>query len=177
MRKYLLNTVVASLLLGGCVSHSNNVNPDYVSPSRYAAMSCDQLEEERLYIGNAVARVSDQQDDAADADAVLLGVGAILFWPALLAMPFNEDQAHELSRLKGEYEAVSRAQDQNGCRYSHMTTAGNEEATPEAAPETEPATTLVTTSETSLDAASDNTLSATSETVTVTTSDATIGSE
>ncbi len=153
MRRSIVAIVTGTFLFGGCVSHSKNVNPEYVSPSRYASLTCAQLEEERRYIGSAVARVADQQDDAADADAVLLGVGAILFWPALLAMPFNEDQAHELGRLKGEYEAVSRAQDQKGCLYSHMV---NEDA-PAVAPDAEADTTLVTASDETIDPAAGTT--------------------
>jgi acetyl-CoA carboxylase carboxyl transferase subunit alpha len=42
-------------------------------------------------------------------DKAIVGVGMILFWPALFALGGTKQQEAELSRLKGEYEALSAA--------------------------------------------------------------------
>lgn len=37
-----------------------------------------------------------------------MGVGLVLFWPALFFLA-GDDQKEELARLKGEYEALEKA--------------------------------------------------------------------
>ncbi|MTI19085.1 hypothetical protein E1162_17720 [Rhodobacteraceae bacterium RKSG542] len=49
------------------------------------------------------------QRQAATADAVLMGVGLLVFWPSLLLLAATEDHKEELGRLKGEYEALQAA--------------------------------------------------------------------
>ena len=41
-------------------------------------------------------------------DAVALGVGLVIFWPALFFM-IGGDKSQELGRLKGEYDALEQA--------------------------------------------------------------------
>ena len=38
-----------------------------------------------------------------------MGVGMILFWPALFALGGTKEQEAEYGRLKGEYEAIQQA--------------------------------------------------------------------
>lgn len=53
------------------------------------------------------SQLSGRLDEAASNDKAIVGVGMILFWPALFALGGTKQQEAELSRLKGEYEALS----------------------------------------------------------------------
>lgn len=90
-----------------CAKNSEDVRASYVSPLQYANYSCDQLSAEAQRISGRVSEVSGAQDDAATRDAVAVGVGAVLFWPALFFLAGGDNEA-ELSRLKGEFEAVEK---------------------------------------------------------------------
>jgi len=54
--------------------------------------------------------------ETADADAAQVGVGLILFWPALFLVEGGDGaEAQEYSRLKGEKEAIERVSIQKKC--------------------------------------------------------------
>ena len=55
------------------------------------------------------------QDAKATSDALATGVGVVLFWPALFLIKGDSTTAAELSRLKGEKEAIERAGVQKQC--------------------------------------------------------------
>jgi hypothetical protein len=61
-----------------------------------------------------VHEISGVQDGHRTKDSVALGVGLVLFWPALFFM-IGKDKKEELSRLKGEYEALERAAIEKEC--------------------------------------------------------------
>ena len=48
-------------------------------------------------------------DEAANNDKVIMGVGMVLFWPALFALGGTKQQEADYARLKGEYEAIGQA--------------------------------------------------------------------
>ena len=54
-------------------------------------------------------------DQAASNDKALVGVGAILFWPALFALGGNKKQEAEYGRLRGEHDAIQQALIQKQC--------------------------------------------------------------
>jgi hypothetical protein len=58
--------------------------------------------------------VSGQQKKEATKDAVALGVGLVLFWPALFFM-IGSDKKIELGRLKGEYDALEQTEIKKDC--------------------------------------------------------------
>ena len=55
-----------------------------------------------------------RQDDVAENDAVAMGVGMVLFWPALFFIE-SDDHSAEVARLKGEVEAIEIASIQKDC--------------------------------------------------------------
>ncbi len=59
--------------------------------------------------------VSGIQDREATSDAVVMGVGLVLFWPALFFLADGGDREQEVARLKGEVEAVEQAAIQKEC--------------------------------------------------------------
>ena len=62
-----------------------------------------------------IVTVSGVQDDVATKDAVAMGVGMVLFWPALFFLAAGDDKQAELANLKGQYEALESAAIQKNC--------------------------------------------------------------
>lgn len=98
--------IAACLAHAGCASHPDRIEPHYVSPATYQAWSCEQLADERIRLQKEVERVGGLQRENANADTAMMTVGIILLWPALFGLAATKDRKIELSRLKGEYEAV-----------------------------------------------------------------------
>ena len=95
-------------IITGCSTKAKNVSASYVSPLPYQSYNCNQVGQEMLRVNRRVLEVTGQQDNAAAKDAVALGVGLVLFWPALFFM-IGGDKKEELGKLKGEYEALQTA--------------------------------------------------------------------
>jgi len=113
-KKTVLSLCALSLALSGCAPSSENVKPAYVSPLQYQGYSCNQIRQEMMIVARHVSEVSGTQDSHATNDDVAMGVGLIIFWPALFFLA-NKDQREELARLKGEYEALEEAAVRKNC--------------------------------------------------------------
>jgi hypothetical protein len=110
-----LLVALTSFATAGCASRSDNIAAAYVSPTAYASWKCDQIRDEATRLSVRAAQVSGAQDQKATNDAVATGVGVVLFWPALLFIKGDSTTAAELSRLKGEMEAVEQVSIQKRC--------------------------------------------------------------
>lgn len=73
------------------------------------------MEMQRL--SRRVNEIAGVQDSEATKDAVALGVGLVLFWPALFFM-IGDDKEDELGRMKGEYEALEQAAIKKECNVA-----------------------------------------------------------
>ena len=104
----------AALLTAGCAKDAADVSARYVPAARYVAMDCERIGEELNRVAAEVNRVTGEQDAAAQRDAVAMGVGLVLFRPALFLLAAGDDE-EELARLKGEYEALDRARAEKSC--------------------------------------------------------------
>ncbi|MBU6407750.1 MAG: hypothetical protein KGS44_11535 [Alphaproteobacteria bacterium] len=120
--KSIVALACLSLGLAGCASSPNNISPLYVSPMVYQGYSCEQISMELQRIGARVAEVSGQQQRAANNDAVAMGVGLVIFWPALFFLASDNDKREELSRLRGEYDALQQSGTMKNC-FAPPTTA------------------------------------------------------
>lgn len=136
MKRPMLSLMMAgALLLSACATRPENVAARYVSPNTYRAWNCAQLQEERIRLDGEVARVANLQRENANADAALLTVGLIIFWPALIGMAATTDRREELGRLRGEHEAVQAALREHNCPVPPPSAAAPAEAaTPPAVP-------------------------------------------
>ncbi|GHB42073.1 hypothetical protein GCM10007094_34100 [Pseudovibrio japonicus] len=56
------------------------------------------------------------QEDAATADALIMGVGLLVFWPSLFLLAATDDNKEELASLKGEYDALQAAATKKRCK-------------------------------------------------------------
>ena len=55
------------------------------------------------------------QDSKATNDKVAMGVGLVIFWPALLFTKGNDENTAELARLKGSMDAIEQVSIQKKC--------------------------------------------------------------
>jgi len=112
--KAVCYTVISAFIVG-CATASKDVATTYVSPIQYSNYDCDQLCQELARIQGRVRQPSGRLDEAASNDKAIAGVGILLFWPALFALGGTKQQEAELSRLKGEYEALQVASTNKKC--------------------------------------------------------------
>ncbi len=137
MKKLILATCMISQLgLVACASKSENISAAYVSPLQYQGYTCNQIRAEMSRISRRVNEVAGVQDSQASKDSVALGVGMVLFWPALFFM-IGKDKEEELSRLKGEYEALEQAAIQKDCNVAKEIEAARDMETQRKAAATE----------------------------------------
>ncbi len=116
--KRILLAITALAFVGACSKTAAQIEPSYVSKNTFSGMSCSALNNERAEIIHQVNEFTGKQNDAANTDAVLMGVGLILFWPALLAMPMGADHAEQLAAAKGSYDAITTKMVESGCQLT-----------------------------------------------------------
>jgi len=108
--------LIAALLSSGCATAPHKISASYVSPLQYYGLSCEQIQQEMMRVSAKVGEVSGVQKGEATKDAWAMGVGLILFWPALFFL-MGSDKKEELARLKGEYVALEQAAIHNNCGF------------------------------------------------------------
>lgn len=101
-------------LLAGCATAGKDVTAAYVSPAQFSNLDCEQLRSEMSRLNGRVNQLTGRLDEAASNDKALVA-GGILFWPVLFALGGTKQQEAELSRLKGEYDAIQTANTQKKC--------------------------------------------------------------
>lgn len=113
-----VRTLIALIVCGsvsGCASSASDIAPAYVSPMQYQSWNCPQIAAEMERVSYRVQQVSGVQDSKRSNDAVATGVAVVLFWPAAFMIKGDGHTAAELSRLKGEFEALERAAIEKNC--------------------------------------------------------------
>jgi hypothetical protein len=107
--------VLAAALLAGCASRAVDVKPLPTSPEQFAAWPCPRIDEELDTVQQRAADLAYSVDERAGNNILALGIGAAVFWPALLAMRSDGPEASELARLKGRFEALNEAARRKAC--------------------------------------------------------------
>lgn len=115
MRNEIVAVAVAAMVTG-CATSPGKIKSTYVSPIEYSHLDCDQLQRELVRVNRRLSEVAGSQKKESTKDAVALGVGLVVFWPALFFM-LGDDQKEEISRLKGQYEALETAAIEKKCGY------------------------------------------------------------
>lgn len=103
------------LLLTGCASRSGDVLPKPTDPAGYAGWTCDRLFDETDAVQQRATDVAYAVDSLAGSNIIALGLGVTVFWPALLAMRPNGEDAVQLAELKGRFEALRSAAATQSC--------------------------------------------------------------
>lgn len=113
MRKSVI--FLGVLVAAGCASSSKDISASYVSPMQYSNYTCEQIAIEAARVSTELQTASGEQDKRRSTDAVVTGVGAVLFWPALFFIKGDGAKASEIGKLKGEYTALHQAATQKNC--------------------------------------------------------------
>jgi len=106
---------LSALSLAACATAPENITAQYVSPMQYQSYSCEQIGSELMRVNNRVSELTGTQRANQSNDAVMMGVGLVLFWPALFFLKGNGEVRGELGRLKGEYDALQQAGTAKNC--------------------------------------------------------------
>jgi hypothetical protein len=73
------------------------------------------LTEEAQRVSARAAQAAGVQDQKSTNDKVAMGVGLVIFWPALLFTKGNDENTAELARLKGQMDAIEQASIHKRC--------------------------------------------------------------
>jgi hypothetical protein len=122
-----------SMMSAGCATASKDIASAYVSPMQYQSYDCDQISAEVQRVHGRVTQLGGRLDEAANNDKAIMGVGLVLFWPALFALGGTKQQEAEYGRLKGEYDALQQAAIHKKCTGAVAATGGGSGAAPAAA--------------------------------------------
>jgi hypothetical protein len=112
--KRVITLTAACAVLAACATNPDKVSSSYISPLQYGNYDCDQIRAEMIRVSAKVSEISGVQKREATKDAVALGVGLVLFWPALFFM-MGQDKKEELGTLKGQYDALQSAAIEKKC--------------------------------------------------------------
>jgi hypothetical protein len=107
--------IPVALIIAGCAKPADQITAAYVTPLQYDAYSCEQLAAEATRVSNRASESMGVQQKKATGDAVAMGVGLVLFWPALFFIKGNGGSETEIARLKGEMEAIEQISIQKQC--------------------------------------------------------------
>ena len=139
MKLKALAASCVALSMAACATAPDKISAAYVSPLQYQGYDCNQIRVELVRIGQRVDEVTGQQRREASNDAWAMGVGLVLFWPALFFLAGGNDKKEELGRLKGEYDALQSAAVQKQCMNQQPTTGAYANRTELAPPAQTPA--------------------------------------
>lgn len=95
----LIASLTAASFLTACADHPDKIAAQYVSPMQYESYDCDQLGKEMQRVSARVTELGGLQEKAADNSDVAMGVGLVLFWPALFFLDSHSAQAAEYPHL------------------------------------------------------------------------------
>ncbi|QEE47078.1 hypothetical protein FVA81_21815 [Rhizobium sp. WL3] len=115
MKTTIAFAVAIAAAFSSCASKPSEIEAAYVSPALYESLSCDRLREEATAVSARAIAASGAQQKKADNDAVAVGVGLVIFWPALFFAKGDGASAAEVARLKGEMKAIETASIKNNC--------------------------------------------------------------
>lgn len=114
--------ILAAIALCACATNPNKISAAYVSPGKYRGWNCGQIDAERAHIEERTTVVYNQLKKESKGDAWQMGIGVVLFWPALLALEGGDGpEATEYSQLKGEYEALRKTSVSKECDAEFQT--------------------------------------------------------
>ena len=118
MKKMIAAALCAALTTAACASNPDKISATYVSPVIYSSYDCGQVKNELIRVSSRVSEVTGQQRSEATKDAWAMGVGLVVFWPALFFLAGGSDKKEELGRLKGEYDALQIVANEKRCGFA-----------------------------------------------------------
>ncbi|MDH4393872.1 MAG: hypothetical protein QE285_20905 [Aquabacterium sp.] len=116
VRQRLAAAWLTLVVLAGCATRADDVQPRATDPATYAGWDCSRLHDEVDAVQQRAADVAYAVDSRVGNNMIALGLGVTVFWPALLAMRPDGLEASELAALKGRYEALRVAAARQSCQ-------------------------------------------------------------
>lgn len=134
--EFKMRSVVFACAIGAvvasCAKDASEVGATYISPVTYESYTCQQLGDEAQRVSSRAAQASGVQDQRATNDKVAMGVGLIVFWPALLMTKGNDENTAELARLKGQMDAIEQVSIKKKCGITFQRPAPPKAPEPQA---------------------------------------------
>lgn len=117
MRTLFIFSLVSFLVFQiGCATPPDKIPTAHVSPVQYSNYDCNQIATEMRFVSQRVNDLYYDLDKEASADEVQMGIGLVLFWPALFWLEGGDDErAGEYAHLKGERLALEDAAVAKSC--------------------------------------------------------------
>ena len=113
---YVASVLCLSISLAACSKSADSIASAYVSPAVYANYDCKQLSMEQEALVQRATSMGASIDKDASNDNVAMGIGLVLFWPALFFLGGDDEVKQvEFAQLKGKLEAVQSAMVQKKC--------------------------------------------------------------
>lgn len=107
--------LLLALTLAGCATRSADVRPRTTDAAAYAGWSCPRLFDEIDRVQARAADVAYAVDARVGNNMIALGLGVAVFWPALVAMRPDGEDARRLAGLKGQFEALQSVVKSSNC--------------------------------------------------------------
>jgi len=108
----------SAVSVSGCAKKPEDIKASYISPLTYDQYTCEQLGAEAQRVSARASEVMGVQQKKASGDAVAMGVGLILFWPALFFIKGGAETESEVARLKGEMDTIEQVAIQKQCGFT-----------------------------------------------------------
>lgn len=110
---------IALSFLTSCATSPDKISAAYVSPIKYKDHDCDQIALEIDYVSQRVTTLHNTLKKESNADNAQMGIGLVLFWPALFFLEGGDGPAAtEYSQLKGEFNALRKASISKKCELN-----------------------------------------------------------
>lgn len=114
--------IMSAAIISSCATKPEDIEASYISPLSYEAYSCEQLGQEAARVSQNAASAIGVQKKKAKKDATAVGIGLILFWPALFFVKGSSANEAEVARLKGEMETIEKVSIQKQCGFEFQQT-------------------------------------------------------
>jgi len=118
MKSLQIAIILSSLaLIVGCSSapKANEVSAAYVSTVQYTNLTCDQLISEAEAVRRSVPALEEAVNKHRSNQTGVEVVTWVLFWPAAFLLDKGEATSGQLSKAKGEIDAIGLAMKTKRC--------------------------------------------------------------
>lgn len=116
--------LAATTAISGCAEQARRVPATYIPSLIYRGATCQELTHERQVLAGYVMNVTAEQRNSAQWDTALVTTSLIIFWPAIFALPLTVDQSAQLASARGHYDALVKAQAEQGCNGTYRAASG-----------------------------------------------------
>jgi hypothetical protein len=124
-----VSQVLIALLLSACGSTSSgNIIAQHVPPERYQGLTCWEIGAEGERVASRVAEISGDEHSAASGASWFVAQSVVVLWPTPWLANTEEGSTDwlattavgttELSKLRGEFEALEQASERKRCGLS-----------------------------------------------------------